>query len=182
MFVLDGFRLFVVHFHHCDPHKCTSVKLRRFGFVRFLGSFKFIPRRAIVLNPFASRVLCCCDRSYALNFGVVAIDCSWNRIDVFRRIRFRGVNRRLPLLYAANPVNYAVPFKLSTVEAFAATLYILGFKEYAAKLLSLFKWGPNFIVMNRELLEKYASANSEDEIISFEKSFLNGILGRGISV
>ncbi len=180
MFLLS-FKLYVLHLHHCDPHKCTSLKLKRFGYVTLTGSVRGVPRGAVILNPFAERVLCPIDRVYAASRGLVAIDCSWNRIEVFERIRLRGFDRRLPLLYAANPINYAVPGKLSTVEAFASALYIFGLKEHALKLLSLFKWGPHFIEMNRELLEKYASAKSKDEVVEFEREFLNWILGRGMS-
>jgi len=78
----------------------------------------------------------------------------------------------LPYLIAANPVNYGVPTKLSTVEALSAALYIVGFKEKAEQLLSKFKWGPNFIVLNQEFLEGYARAKDSAEVVELQRGFI----------
>jgi len=84
----------------------------------------------------------------------------------------RGASRCLPYLIAANPTNYGVPTKLSTVEALAAALYIAGFKDKAERLLSIFKWGPNFIVLNQERLEGYAQAKDSAEVVEVQKGFI----------
>lgn len=83
-----------------------------------------------------------------------------------------GAPRCLPYLIAANPVNYGVPTKLSTVEALAAALYIAGFKEKGERLLSIFKWGPYFIELNRELLDGYARAKNSAEVVELQKGFI----------
>lgn len=173
---MNQVQLCVLHLHQCDPRKCTSLKLKRFGLVRLVSSYRRLPGGAIILNPFSNHVLNPSDRAIAARRGIVAVDCSWNEIEVLRRFRLRRFGRRLPLLFAANPINYAKPHKLSTVEAFAAALYILGFKELAARLLSLFKWGPHFLTLNERLLTIYASAESENEVLSAEQQIIRELL------
>jgi pre-rRNA-processing protein TSR3 len=74
---------------------------------------------------------------------------------------------------AANPVNYGIPTKLSTVEALAAALYIAGFSEQAKELLSKFKWGPQFIALNVELLEDYAQAKNSADVVKVQNEYIN---------
>jgi len=84
----------------------------------------------------------------------------------------RSASRCLPYLVAANPVNYGVPTKLSTVEALASALYIANHREEADRLLSIFKWGPNFVELNRQLLESYANARDSSGVVEVQKRFI----------
>jgi pre-rRNA-processing protein TSR3 len=74
-------------------------------------------------------------------------------------------------LLASNPVNYAKPHKLSSIEALAASLYIMGFSERASQLLSLFKWGQTLLSLNAEPLEAYSLARSDEEMRKAEAEF-----------
>jgi pre-rRNA-processing protein TSR3 len=79
----------------------------------------------------------------------------------------------LPYLVAANPVNYGKPTKLSTVEALAAALYIADFREQATELLSKFKWGLQFVALNKELLDCYLQAKDSTGVVEVQKEYLD---------
>jgi len=81
------------------------------------------------------------------------------------------VSRRLPILLAANPINYGKPYRLSTAEAIAGALYILGFREQAEIVMSKFNWGEQFLILNREPLEAYAGAGSPEKVREEEEDF-----------
>jgi pre-rRNA-processing protein TSR3 len=78
----------------------------------------------------------------------------------------------LPFVVAVNPVNYGKPLKLSTLEAFATALYILGDVKKAEEMLNLYKWGPNFLVLNKEPLEDYRNAKNSSEIIDAMRQYI----------
>ena len=63
--------------------------------------------------------------------------------------------RALPLLLAANPVNYGKEVKLNCAEALGAGLYLSGFKEEAEEVMDCFKYGPAFFAINETHLDKY---------------------------
>ena len=133
---------------------------------------KFLPKRAIVLNPFSQIAFSPADRKRIEDFGLVGLDCSWEHAEKVLLKHVRGTSRCLPILIAGNPVNFGKPTKLTTVEALAAALYIAGFKEEALQLLSIFKWGHTFLEINQERLESYAKAKDSTAIVELQKHFI----------
>ena len=161
-------RVYVLLLKQDDPHKCTAAKLVKFGFAKALFNVRQIPKGSLVLNPMATRLVLPKDRNLR---SVVAIDCSWEKAQGEFRRGLPGLAKRLPTLLAANPTNYAKKHKLSSVEALSAASFIMGYKGIAEKLLSLFKWGDTFLTLNKELLEAYSSAASEEELSVIESQF-----------
>lgn len=154
-----------------DPKKCTAAKLARLRLARPLFRPSQIRRRSIVLNPFSPATVLPSDRTQVEAHGLVAVDCSWTKVDSAFAMRLQGSGRRLPTLLAANPVNYAKPHKLSSMEALAAALYITGFKAQARRLLTIFKWGETFLTLNQEPLEYYSLAKTLEEMATAESQF-----------
>src|SRR3990170_3289434 len=75
--------------------------------------------------------------------------------------------RELPrhaVLLDANPVNYGKPWRLSSAEAFAAALVLLGDEDQARTVLSKFAWGDQFLALNAEPLADYARAGTAEEV------------------
>ena len=96
--------------------------------------------------------------------SIIGIDCSWNLADHAFSQKFNGIKRKLPPLFAGNPVNYSKLNKLTTVEALSGSLFILGFKEQSLELLNKFKWGHTFYDLNQNLLNDYSKAENEVQI------------------
>ncbi len=160
--------------HQDDPSKCTAAKLAKF---RLAAPVKFIPKNTIVLNPFSEEPVLRHDRAIA--DSVCAIDCSWERADEVlkhQRLAKRGISRRLPAMLAANPINYAKLGKLSSVEALAGALYILHEKDLVEKMMDKFKWGHTFLQLNADLLDDYATAETEEQIVELEVEYFPHLL------
>ena len=159
-------RLQVLMLYQDDPKKCTAAKMVKFGLAK---DIKRISGRGVVLSPFSEKTLVPRDR-LSIN-SIIGIDCSWNLAkDVFSK-RFDGIKRRLPPLFAGNPVNYSKLGKLSTAEALAAALFILGFSEDGLRLLDKFKWGHTFYELNENLLYEYSRLKDEGQIGTILKDF-----------
>ena len=143
-----------------DPRKCSAAKLVKFGLAK---SVKRTASRTLILNPFSKKTLLKSDKK--LVHSITGIDCSWNlAIPTFQK-PFTGISRKLPPLLAGNPINYAKLNKLTTVEALAAAVYILGEPELTHTLLKKFKWGDTFFALNKNLLQDYSKAQFESEIL-----------------
>jgi len=165
-------KIVVYHAGQCDPKKCTGLKLKRHGLVRLVRQMKFLPKRAVVLNPFSEIAFSPADRKRIEDFGLVGLDCSWEHAEKVLLKHVRGTSRCLPILIAGNPVNFGKPTKLTTVEALVAALYIAGFKEEALQLLSIFKWGHTFLEINQERLESYAKAKDSTAVVELQEHLL----------
>ena len=160
-------QLLVYHANQCDPKKCSGKKLSRFGLVRITAHINQL-RPFLVLSPFSEKALSPEDRGTR---GLAALDCSWAHAEeAFSHTRLK--ERALPYLVAANPVNYGKPFKLSTVEALAAGLVILGEAAQAELILSKFNWGYVFLELNREPLERYSEARTSAEVVAIQADYI----------
>jgi pre-rRNA-processing protein TSR3 len=163
-------QLLVYYADQCDPKKCSGRKLARFGLISLTRRISQL-RPFLVLSPFSEKALSPADRGTR---GLAALDCSWAHAEeVFARFNLR--ERALPFLVAANPVNFGKPFKLSTVEALAAGLVILGEQSQAEKILSKFTWGHVFLELNREPLQEYAAAKDSTEVVQIQAAYLSSI-------
>ncbi len=160
--------LYAYRDNSCDPRKCTVKKLERAGFLKIVKKLSQIPRNTLLLDPTAEQALSPADK-YAKSLTV--LDCSWEVLDTGAISSWR-IRRALPFLMAANPVNFGKPCKLSSIEAVAAALYIMGEQERAMELLSKVNWGIRFLEVNREPLELYATAKDSSEIVQFQALFM----------
>lgn len=166
-------QLIVYHANEDDPKKCSAKKLHKFGFVKLEKNIRRVLKHAILLNPFAKKSLSKEDVKTAKKNGILAIDCSWKNAEKsFEYLDRENISRALPFLVAANPVNYGKPFKLTTLEAFASALYILGEKEHAKDILNIYKWSPHFLELNKQPLEEYVKAKNSKEVIKIMKRYI----------
>jgi len=160
--------LYAYRDNSCDPRKCTVKKLERAGLLKIFQKISRIPRNTLLLDPTAEQALSPADR-YVKSLTV--LDCSWEVLDTGAVSSWR-IRRALPFLMAANPVNFGKPCMLSSVEALAAALYILGEGGRAHELLSRVGWGIRFLEVNREPLDLYANAKNSAEVIRIQELFL----------
>ena len=152
----------------CDPRKCTAKKLAQRGLARIVTAVAKIPRSTLLLAPTAERAVSPADRHLS---SITALDCSWEVLDTGAVASWRN-RRALPFLVAANPVNFGRPFRLTSVEAMAATLYILGEKEQARDILAPFGWGLRFLEVNADPLAEYAQAKDSAEVVAIQALYM----------
>lgn len=171
---MNDVRIYVYLMKQDDPKKCTSAKLVRFNLATPIYSMRNIPYKGVLLNPFSQHILSPEDKEL-LKHGLVAIDCSWKNCgEVFMR-KWRGIHRRLPTLWAANPIHYGYPSILSSAEALAAALYITGHRSQATRTLSIFKWGPTFFTLNKSVLDDYYECGCVEEVLKVERDYTGSV-------
>jgi len=158
-----------------DAKRDSGSKICRLGYASQLKIGQSF--QGIVLSSEASILASPADIHIVQRYGIAGINCSWNRLnEVNFRLMGKGPNQRLlPLLFAANSVNYGRPMKLNTAEAIAATLYITGYKEDAHSLLSSFGYGPEFFRLNYDALEAYSSCSNADEVNIEQQKIIDSI-------
>ena len=149
-----------------DPKKCTAAKLVKFGIAK---NVRNTSSNTLILDPFAYKVILKDDRLVA--DSITGIDCSWELAQKIFVKKFSGIQRKLPPLFAGNPVNYSKLNKLTTVEAISGALFIMEFDDLAQEMLNKFKWGHTFYDLNKNLLEDYTKARSEEDIDSILKEY-----------
>ena len=156
---------------HCDPKRCSGRRLAKLGLLNELKLGQRFP--GVCLSPRGTSTLSPADRGVMQEAGAAVIDCSWARVEELNFNKMKCAEPRLlPWLVAANPVNYGKPCKLNCVEALAATFYICGFKDLASSYMGRFSWGPAFIEVNRELLEKYSNCKDGKEVLEVQNRHL----------
>ncbi|MHA1200252.1 MAG: DUF367 family protein, partial [Candidatus Heimdallarchaeaceae archaeon] len=156
--------------------KCTATRIIKFRKAREI-KINQIKSKHIVLTPFSEIALSPSDSENAISYGLVGVDCSWNNIENGRKALDKGSGRSLPFLVAANPNNYGVPSKLSTLEAIGAALYILGDNDQSKDILSLVSWGAEFLKINRDYLDSYSSAKNSKEVVKKQAKIMKDLYG-----
>lgn len=163
-------KLSILDYRECDQDKCTARKLIDKKLAERLVNDRDLGKGGIYLNPLAEKAISPEDRPEAEEGGIKAIDCTWTEAE--DKIPQYENGRALPYLVAVNPINYGNAFQLTTVEALAGALYILGKKEKAEEILSVFNWGEQFFKMNEEPLEEYREAENSREIIEIQEQYM----------
>jgi pre-rRNA-processing protein TSR3 len=160
--------LYAYRDNSCDPRKCSVKRMERSGLVRILSRISRIPRNTLLLDPTAEQAISPADHPVR---SITVLDCSWEVLDT-GAVRSWRKRRAHPFLLAANPVNFGRPWRLSSVEAFAAALFILNEPEQAASVLGTQTWGCRFLELNSELLKDYAAASDSSDVIRIQERYL----------
>ncbi len=167
--------LFVRFLEEDDPRRCTGHRLLQRGLVRRAAARREGRPAPIALDPFAPVPLCGRDRERAESAGFLVVDGSWNRLSARSRLSDDGESpgrrgsRRLPLLVATNPQHFGRWTQLTTAEALAAAVYLVGRPLEAERLLEGLRGGPAFLEINRARLDRFARAASRDEVTVAER-------------
>ena len=159
-----------------DPKKNTAILASKRGDLTLHKTIRTLPKRGIILEPLCGKVFGPEDHDLLLKKrgALVGLDCSWANIEpsVERVMESTRLQPRMrPLLLAANPVNWGKPSRLTTAEALATVLYLVGRTEQAREVLGAFRWGERFFELNREPLDAYAAATTSEELVNLQFEF-----------
>lgn len=170
---LGPVRLLVFYAAQDDPKKNTALRLAKFGYVEVVTKVDRLPRGALLLDPFSPKALSPADREVVATRPLVALDCSWEKAEhTFPDVRKKMASRALPFLVAANPTKFGKVLQLSTAEAFAAALAILGERGEAEQVMSAFPWGRRFFEVNANPLKDYAKCADSGEVVRAQANYV----------
>ncbi|HEV2449630.1 MAG TPA: DUF367 domain-containing protein [Thermoplasmata archaeon] len=173
-----GIALFLRFAGEDHGRHCTGRRLVATGFATATGAARPAGAYALLLDPWAPTPLAPADRARARSAGLLAIDCSWNRIrargGLPPGLRQQPHRRRLPYLRAANPQHYGRLAELNTAEALAGALHILGEPAQGAALLSGFAGASAFWEINAAAFEAYGGCASPEAVLEAERTMLAG--------
>eukprot|EP01038_Epipyxis_sp_PR26KG_P013278 gene13278-17791_t len=162
-------------FNQNDPKRDSGSKLCRQGYAKKLRIGQSFP--GVVLSSEATIFVSPADQQIVSQYGIAGINCSWNRLNEIPFDQMgKGRNQRiLPILLASNSVNYGKPYKMNTVEAIAACLYIVGSKRDAEIILAPFSYGAEFLRLNFDALEAYSLCSNADEVSLLNREYISQI-------
>ena len=174
---MDEVPIHVIHLNQDDPKKCTARIISAAGLARLHDDIGGAPSRGILLDPTSGLIQGPDDRRIIdMGGSIVALACSWKQIvpsieSITKNTSL--VPRTLPVLLAANPVSWGKPGRLSTAEAIAASLIILGRDIQAQEILSNLPYGEEFLTLNKQPLEAYGAAKTSDELVGMQWEFFD---------
>ena len=70
-------------------------------------------------------------------------------------------------------MSWGKPGRLSTAEAIAASLMILGREIQAQHILSKIQFGNEFLTLNKQPLDAYRAAKTSDELVAMQWEFFD---------
>ena len=167
----------IYYTNQCDKKKCTSIRIKEsqqklpFKLI-WSEQYSRIRKNSIVLTPNSSTYLTHQDKELIEKVGITILDCSWKSGDKYLKEWTFPNGRILPPLIAGNPVNYGKWQTLTSLEALAASFYIVGLEEECFALLNLYNWGYTFLDLNQELLDQYKTCTTKDEINKVYNEFI----------
>lgn len=167
-------RVVVYYTAQDDPRKNTALKMRNKGHAAVVDDLRKVPRQSVLLNPFAKKSISKEDLPALRKSGLVALDCSWAQAEeAFPLLQGEVRSRALPFLVAANPARFGTPFELSTIEAVAAALFIVGEERQARRVLAAVPFADTFWATNAEPLADYARCETSAEIVEAQMAYLD---------
>jgi pre-rRNA-processing protein TSR3 len=170
-------RLLIVLAGEDHPKACTGRRLIRWNRAERVPAQAAVSPPPVILDPYAPTPLSSADVAAAARGGLLAVDCSWNRLSargefpgMGPRDHGHGIRRRLPFLVATNPQHYGRVAQLNTAEALCAALYVVGWVEEAGRLMEGFSGGDEFLSVNRERLDRYRNSVGPSGVMSAERA------------
>lgn len=166
--------LLAYDYNQCDSKRCSAKRLEKLNLCRMLPKTAFF--RGILLSSEGVYTISRSDQPLLSQYGLATIDCSWNEIlaDQVSITKLKCRNHRLlPFLLASNQVNYGKSFRLNCAEAFAAGLWICGFKDQALEVIGKFPYSNAFLSLNAEFLDRYAACENGEEILAVQKEIMD---------